>query len=271
LGVYDIATPSGKIAVAYFLEQTNPILGSTASTKYKSNFLDFRWSDISLTETQKLNFWGIYGNTRGETLSNGAGDTRYAGTSGYTLGLKHKTLLEDGTNALLVQYGTRLLDSLNLANVAGVQGADTVTANNRLRFVEDLVIQPMAMLGLELTGRYERFRTASSATSGTWWDAGVRPANLLAQRTLRRSDRMGHLLSEVRRGDRRQHPQARDLGAGTSIEPQVFRAPGAPGLLHDELRRRQCLWLPRDRSPTSMPRSRESARAAPSSATPSCR
>ncbi len=236
LGVYDIATPSGKIALAYFLEQTNPILGSATSTKYKSNFLDFRWSDFDLTKSQKLDFWGIYGNTRGGTLSNGAGDTRYAGTSGYALGLKHKTLLVDGTNALSVQYGTRLLDSLNLANVAAIEGADTVSGNNRLRFVEDLVIQPMAMLGLELTGRYERFRTTSSTTSGAWWDAGVRPIYSFSEHfgvatewgissVKYDAETGGNLLKRV------------TLAPELRLNPKYF-ASGAPGLLHNEFRRR---------------------------------
>ena len=65
-GFYDIGMPTGALAVAYFLQQSNPAGGATTSV-VKEHLLDVRWTNIGLADHQKLDFWGAYAMSRDVT------------------------------------------------------------------------------------------------------------------------------------------------------------------------------------------------------------
>lgn len=175
-GVYDINMPSGKLAVAYLLEQSNPVAGSTINVnRTKGNFGDVRWTDIGISENNRLDFWGMYG----QTNTNPTLGLDHQG--GFALGLKYRYLLTDGTNTLSLQYGSKLLESLGFSGVDNPVTAAAFGSANRVRAVEDLVVQPMTNLGLEFAARYEKFSNDIAGASGTWMDIGARPVYSVTQ------------------------------------------------------------------------------------------
>jgi maltoporin len=179
-GVYGIELPTGTLAVAYFLEQANPNQATVpaspvTNTRLKTHLLDVRWENLVLNDSQKFDIWAAYAHNPGGTVVSGTAlTTDYQVTQGYALGLKHKYDLGSlGTNALSLQYGGKLLNGLTLSGTPDALGSTLIADKNRVRIVEDLVVQPSEHLGLEFATRLDRF--TGSVDQGTWWDVGARP------------------------------------------------------------------------------------------------
>lgn len=175
----------GKFAIAHLIQADDKVTASgdyveTSAGAPVLQALDLRWKEVTLTETQSLNLWGVYAYADGST----EGASVYVPTTGYSLSARLSGKLGTGNNNFTLMYGHGAMSGLNI--YGSVRVPETDTSQNRawtFRVVEDF--------NHDLSDKWALIFTAAANTSDSgqdqdsktnWYEVGVRPVYAISDR-----------------------------------------------------------------------------------------